>query len=141
MRVIYTAGVWDLLHTGHIRFLQASRALGDRLIVGVVSDDGAAAYKRRPIISEHDRFAMVNALSCVDIAVRQPGTDPTPVLDMLVGDMGIPIVAMTHGDDWSELREGNKTLERYGIRLVLLPYGSGKGTTGIIHEIRTREGV
>src|SRR5690606_5599488 len=72
MRVIYTAGVWDLLHTGHIRFLQASRALGDRLIVGVVSDDGAAAYKRRPIISEHDRFAMINALSCVDIAVRQP---------------------------------------------------------------------
>lgn len=130
MRVVYTAGVWDLLHDGHLRFLEASAALGDQLIVGVVTDEGAAAYKRVPIQPESARMALVRGLQCVDAALLQPGTDPTPVLELLRPDI------MTHGDDWEKLREGDESLDRLGVEWVVLPYGHGKGTTGIIDRIR-----
>jgi cytidyltransferase-like protein len=134
-RVIYTAGVWDLFHAGHLQVLEASRRLGDLLVVGVLTDDGAAAYKRRPVINQADRLRIVAGLRCVDAAVLQPGTDPSPVLDALAA-LGLRPEAMTHGDDWRELREGMGTLERLGIRLELLPYGPGPGTTGIIQRIQ-----
>src|SRR5690606_26928530 len=58
MRIVYHAGVWDLFHAGHLRVLEQSKKLGDVLIVGVVTDDGAAAYKpRRPVIPQHERLA------------------------------------------------------------------------------------
>lgn len=135
MRVIYTAGVWDLLHDGHLRFLEASAALGDQLVVGVVTDDGAAAYKRRPIMPEGARLALIRGLACVDAAMLQPGTDPTPILELLRPDV------MTHGDDWSELLEGQETLERLAVEWVILPYGAGTGTTGLIERIQAQEVV
>ncbi|MFW6030998.1 MAG: adenylyltransferase/cytidyltransferase family protein [Myxococcota bacterium] len=136
--IAYHAGVWDLLHVGHVRVLQASKAHCDVLIVGVVTDDGAAAYKRRPIVPEHERLELVRELSCVDAAFLQPGTDPTPVLEDL-HRLGVTPDEMHHGDDWSELREGAATLQRLGIDLRLLPYGDGPGTTGLIERIRARE--
>jgi len=65
--------------------------------------------------------------------VLQPTTDPTPVLEIIRPHV------MTHGDDWKRLREGNETLVRLGVEFVLLPYGNGKGTTGIIERIRHME--
>lgn len=135
MRVIYTAGVWDLFHAGHLRFLRASKALGDVLVVGVLTDDGAAAYKRRPVQHEHERLELVQSIGFVDAAFLQPGTDPTSVIMALNGIGKRPDV-MTHGDDWTELREGNETLRALGVELALLPYGNGTGTTGIIERIR-----
>lgn len=135
MRIVYHAGVWDLFHAGHLSVLERSKALGDLLVVGVVTDDGAAAYKRRPFIPQDERLAIVRALRCVDAAFLQPGTDPSPVLEALDA-LGLRPAVMAHGDDWSELREGMDTLERLGIELVLLPYGEGTGTTGLINRIR-----
>lgn len=137
MRVIFHAGVWDLFHTGHLSVLERSRALGDMLIVGVLTDDGAAAYKpRRPVIPQNERLAIIRSLRCVDAAFLQPGTDPSPLLESLAAIGRCP-AALVHGDDWTELREGSETLERLGIELVLLPYGGGDGTTGIIERIRS----
>jgi glycerol-3-phosphate cytidylyltransferase len=136
MRIVYHAGVWDLFHAGHLSILQRSKELGDVLVVGVVTDVGAAAYKpRAPVISQDERLRIVSALECVDAAFLQPGTDPSPVLEALAA-VGVCPSVMAHGDDWSELREGNDTLERLGIELALLPYGNGDGTTGIIRRIR-----
>jgi rfaE bifunctional protein nucleotidyltransferase chain/domain len=124
MRVIYTAGVFDLLHRGHLNMLWASKQLGDVLVVGVVSDAGARAYKGRlPIENSQQRIDAIAQLGFVDMVVLQQTTDPTPVLDRVRPDV------MTHGDDWQQLREGHETLVRMGVEWVLVPYTPDVSTT------------
>lgn len=132
MKTIYCPGCWDLLHPGHLNILERSRALGDRLVVGVVSDDGAEAYKRRPVQDEQTRLAVIRALRVVDLAVLQKTTDPTPELEVIRPDI------LTHGSDWSQLREGQETLERLGIAFVLLPYTPGVSTSDLIAQLFAR---
>jgi glycerol-3-phosphate cytidylyltransferase-like family protein len=92
--------------------------------VGVVSDEGVAAYKgRHPVENIATRIAGVKRLDFVDTVVVQPTTDPTPVLERFHPEV------MTHGDDWTELREGHETLERLGIEWRLIPYTPGISTT------------
>jgi glycerol-3-phosphate cytidylyltransferase len=137
-RIVYTAGVWDLFHVGHANVLERSRKLGDVLIVGVLTDLGAAAYKPEPPVwNEHVRLEMVRSLDFVSAAFLQPGTDPSPVLRSLCG-LGLCPHVMTHGDDWTELREGNETLVELGIELELLPYTPGVSTTTIRTMIEER---
>jgi cytidyltransferase-like protein len=124
MRVIYTAGVWDLLHRGHLNMMWRSKELGDVLVVGVVSDSGCAAYKgRRPAQNVQQRMEAVRRLGFVDVVEIQHGTDPSHNLIRFRPDV------MTHGDDWSELLEGNDTLAELGIEFRLLPYTEGVSTT------------
>jgi rfaE bifunctional protein nucleotidyltransferase chain/domain len=124
MRVIYTAGCWDLMHRGHLNMLWQSKQMGDLLIVGVISDDGVVAYKgRRPVDNTATRIACVKRLTFVDAVVVQDTTNPTPVLERFRPDV------MSHGDDWHELREGHETLERLGIEWRLVPYTPGISTT------------
>lgn len=142
MKTIYTAGVFSLIHAGHLSLLQRSKALageGGKLVVGVLTDDGAAAYKDRPVVPQDERLRMVAALGCVDAVFLQPGTDPTPVL-LALAALGIRPAAMTHGTDWTELREGNETLAALGMELVLLPLEERQGerlsTTRTVSKIR-----
>ena len=122
--VVYTAGCWDLLHRGHLNFLHQSAQLGDFLIVGVVSDAGARAYKGRlPVQGVQVRMAQVAGLACVSAVVQQTTTDPTPQIERFLPDI------MTHGDDWTELREGQETLARFGVDWVTIPYTPGVSTT------------
>jgi rfaE bifunctional protein nucleotidyltransferase chain/domain len=124
MRVIYAPGCWDLLHRGHINLLWRAKALGDVLVVGVVSDAGAAAYKGRfPVQNTQARMDAVAGLTFVDCVVFQPTTDPTQLLERFRPDV------LVHGDDWAQLREGHETLERLGIEYVALPYTPGISTT------------
>lgn len=117
---VYTAGVFDLLHQGHLNVLHASRAMGGRLVVGVVSDAGCEAYKgRRPVQDEATRLEIIRALRVVDEVHLQPTTDPTPILEVVRPQI------MTHGDDWAQLREGHGTLDRLGITFALVPYTPG----------------
>lgn len=134
-RIVYTAGVFDLLHDGHLATLRASRAMGDVLIVGVLTDIGAAAYKRTPVLDEHVRLQTIASLRFVDAAFLQPGTDPTPTLRALDA-IGMRPSIFTHGADWTELREGNTTLREMGIEFRLTPYIEGKSTTSIIERVR-----
>lgn len=131
MKIIYTAGVWDLLHTGHLNILRRSKALGDLLVVGVVTDIGVAAYKLRPpVYNEHARLEIVRSLDCVDAAILQPGTDPSPVLELLAA-VGCRPAVMTHGSDWEQLKEGKETLERLGIGWEIVPYTPDVSTTRV----------
>jgi cytidyltransferase-like protein len=125
-RIVYTAGVWDLLHQGHLNLLTRSKALGEVLVVGVVSDDGTAAYKRRPLHDQRTRLEVIRALRMVDFAVLQPTTDPSLILELLR-----PAI-MTHGSDWSRLREGHETLERLGIDFRVLPYTPGVCSSDLV---------
>lgn len=141
--IVYTAGVFDLLHTGHVNILEKSKLLAgsDPLIVGVLTDLGAASYKDRPpIYNEHARLQMVRSLRCVDVALLQPGTDPSSVLRALAR-LGIVPSCMTHGDDWTELREGNETLRELGIELRLLPYTPDVSTTRVRAAVLALDGV
>lgn len=120
MRVVYTAGVWDLLHRGHLNMLWASKQEGDVLVVGVVSDAGCRAYKgRAPVENVQLRARKVRALRFVDVVEIQPTTDPTPLLERYRPDV------MTHGSDWEQLLEGADTLERLGVEWKILPYTPG----------------
>jgi cytidyltransferase-like protein len=132
MRIVYTAGVWDLLHTGHRNLLQRSKALGDILVVGVVTDDGAAAYKRRPFQDQDMRLGNVRDLRYVDFAVLQDTTDPSHQLRAIRPAM------MTHGDDWQQLLQGNETLAELGIQLILLPYTKGVSTSALLAMLAAR---
>jgi rfaE bifunctional protein nucleotidyltransferase chain/domain len=124
MRVIYTAGVFDLIHRGHLNILWNSKALGDVLVVGVVSDSGCAAYKgRRPVQNVQQRLEAVRRLGFVDVVEIQRTTDPSENLFRFRPDV------MTHGDDWNRLLEGNDTLADLGIEFQLLPYTEGVSTT------------
>lgn len=122
--VVYTAGVFDMLHRGHLNLLWNSRKLGDILIVGVVSDKGCFDYKGRfPSENTERRMGNITRLSFVSAVVRQQTTDPTPILERFQPSI------MTHGDDWSKLREGHATLERLGILWELIPYTPDVSTT------------
>jgi glycerol-3-phosphate cytidylyltransferase len=123
-RIVFVPGVWDLLHVGHLNLLWRARQLGDVLVVGVVSDTGALAYKaRRPVERVGVRMARVERLGFVDVVEMQGTTDPTPLLERFRPH------ALVHGDDWSKLREGHATLQRLGIEFVRLPYTPGISTT------------
>lgn len=124
MITVYTAGVFDLLHQGHLNILRASREMGGRLVVGVVSDAGCEAYKgRRPVQDEETRLEVIRALRVVDEVYLQPTTDPTPILELVRPEI------MTHGNDWERLREGHETLARLKITFALVPYTPGVSTS------------
>lgn len=134
-RIGYVPGCWDLLHDGHLNLLERARGFVDILVVGVVSDAGAAAYKRRPVQSEDTRLRIMRALRMVDYALMQETTDPSPVLRQLRPH------ALFHGDDWSVLLEGNETLAELGIEFVLLPYTPGVSTSQLRASLGRAEAV
>lgn len=132
-RVGYVPGVFDLLHVGHLNLLRAARARCQTLVVGVVSDQGTAAYKhRRPWHDEQTRLAVITELRMVDFADLQATTDPSPNLVRWRPD------ALFHGDDWDRLKEGHDTLRVLGIEFVKLPYTKGICTTEIIGRMMER---
>jgi glycerol-3-phosphate cytidylyltransferase len=125
-RLGYVPGAFDLLHRGHLNLLRRARAQCDTLVIGVVSDDGVAAYKRWPVQDQGTRLEVMRQLRMVDLVVLQPTTDPTPILDAIRPD------ALFHGDDWDRLREGHETLALLGVDFVRLPYTRGVSSTGLI---------
>lgn len=125
-RVIFVPGCWDLLHRGHLNLLHRARALGDILVVGVVSDAGICGYKgRAPLQNAQLRMRNVERLGFVDVVEMQHGTDPTPLLERFRPDV------LVHGDDWDRLREGHETLARLGVEFVQLPYTPEVSTTSL----------
>jgi cytidyltransferase-like protein len=124
MRLIYTAGVWDMLHRGHLNFLWESKKLGDILVVGVVTDIGCYKYKaKHPVEDQYDRMHIIQRIPWVDVAVYQDDTDPSNNLRQFLPD------AMTHGDDWDQLKVGHETLHELGIEYITIPYTKGISST------------
>jgi len=124
MKIVYTAGVWDLLHQKHINFLWESAKLGDLLVVGVVKDKGVFDYKGIwPDQYYTIRMDAIQRLPWVHCVVSQETTDPSENLQRFQPSI------MTHGDDWERLKEGHQTLEELGIEYRTIPYTPGISST------------
>ena len=129
-RIVYTYVVGDLLHIGHLQALQQAKALGDYLIVGVITDEGSAAYKRYPIIPFEERIVLVANLKCVDEVMKQGSVDPTENLKKLNVDI------LAHGDDWDENFPGAAYMRSIGKKTVRTRYYPHQSTSKIINKIR-----
>ena len=131
--VVFTNGVFDLLHPGHVRYLERARALGDALIVGVNSDRSARANKGadRPVTPEHERAEIVGALACVDAVVIFDDDTPLALISALQPDV------LVKGADWAEdAIVGRDVVERRGGKVVRVPVEPGFSTTAIIDRIK-----
>ena len=131
-KIVTKNGAFDLLHVGHIRMLEASKALGDILIVGVNSDSSIKQYKSdtRPIISENDRTEMVAALGCVDFVTIYNEPDPRKFLEIVKPD-----IHTGPGDFKVESMLEASTVEKNGGTVVIIPRTPHESTTSIIDRI------
>jgi rfaE bifunctional protein nucleotidyltransferase chain/domain len=132
--VVFTNGVFDLLHPGHVRYLQEARRLGDALIVGVNSDRSVRANKGpdRPVTPELERAEVLAALACVDAVVIFDEDTPLRLIAALAPDV------LVKGADWAEdAIVGRDLVESRGGRVVRVPMAVGYATTTIIESVRS----
>ncbi len=131
---VYVDMIGDLFHAGHVRFLGKARSMGDRLIVGVSSDEIAESYKRTPILTLGERAEVVAGCRYVDEVIADA---PAPLTEEFLREHAIDLVV--HGDDFDPV-----SVEYwYGaaIRLGMfrtVTYSPGISTTAIIERIRSR---
>ena len=129
--VVFTNGVFDLVHPGHVRYLAAARALGDALVVGVNSDRSVRANKgpTRPLNPERERVEILLALSCVDAAVIFDEETPHALIVRLQPDV------LVKGADWAaDNIVGRDVVEARGGRVVRMPIEAGFSTTELIRR-------
>ena len=132
-RVVFTNGVFDLLHPGHVRYLEAARRLGDCLVVGINSDRSARAHKGdpRPFTPEHERAEILEALECVDAVVVFDEETPHNLIAAIQPDV------LVKGADWAEdAIVGRDIVEARGGRVERISLEKGHSTTALIDTIR-----
>jgi rfaE bifunctional protein nucleotidyltransferase chain/domain len=137
-QVVFTNGVFDLLHPGHIRYLQQARTLGDVLIVGVNSDRSVRSNKGegRPITPEAERCEILAALACVDAVVVFDEDTPQSMIDAIQPDV------LVKGADWAEdAIVGRATVEGRGGRVVRIAIEQGYSTTALLKKIQSHGSV
>jgi rfaE bifunctional protein nucleotidyltransferase chain/domain len=133
--VVFTNGVFDLLHPGHVRYLQEARALGDGLIVAVNSDRSVRANKgpARPINSEAERAEVVGSLAAVDAVVIFDEDTPHEIVTRIAPDI------LVKGADWGPTAiVGRDVVERRGGRVVRIELQPGFSTTELIRRAQRR---
>lgn len=131
-KIVFTNGCFDIIHTGHTRYLAKAKSLGDILIVAVNSDASVRMIKgdKRPINSEADRMETLAALEVVDFVTIFNEPDPYRVISEIKPDV------LVKGGDWPiEMIIGRDVVEARGGRVVNVPYIDGASTTGIIEKI------
>jgi len=132
--VVFTNGVFDLLHPGHIRYLQDARQLGDALIVGVNSDRSVRANKgrERPITPEAERVEILSALQWVDAVAVFDEDTPSEIIERIQPDV------LVKGADWGpDNIVGRDTVEARGGRVVRMELSKGYSTTELIRKIKS----
>lgn len=135
--VVFTNGCFDLLHGGHVNYLQRAKALGDVLIVGLNGDDSVRQLKGpdRPILPEADRALVLAALRAVDVVVIFPELTAERLVDRIRPDVYVK------GGDWGagqKMAPEVRVVEAYGGQVVYLPYLPGRSTSEIITKIRAQ---
>lgn len=136
--IVFTNGVFDLLHPGHVRYLQQARALGDVLVVGVNSDASVRRNKGpdRPINPEGERAEVLAALACVDAVAIFDEDTPAEIVRACQPDV------LVKGADWAADRiVGRDTVEARGGRVVRIALEEGHSTTDLVARIRASGGL
>lgn len=131
MRIIYTYVCGDILHPGHIRYLKNAKALGDKLIVGVLTDKAIMEKKPKPIMPFYKRVFLVESLKFVDCVVSQYTYSPLDNVKSIKPD--VLIESTSHKE-----MPANKFVESYGGRVVVMPYFSGNSSAEIRKRIKKR---
>ena len=136
-RLVFTNGCFDLLHAGHVRYLNQARGLGDALAVAVNSDRSVRILKGagRPILPEDERAEVIAALGCVDLVCIFDDLTPQHTIDAIVPDI------LVKGADW-EISDivGRDTVEKAGGSVLSIPLVEGTSTSAIINRILSQFG-
>lgn len=132
-RVVFTNGVFDLLHVGHVRYLAQARALGDVLVVAVNSDRSVRELKGpdRPVFHENERAEILAALRNVDYVVIFDNVSPRSLISQL-----LPDVLVKGGDYRIDEIHGREEVEAAGGRVIPLPFVDGASTTSLIQRMK-----
>ena len=131
-RIVFTNGCFDILHYGHVKYLQDARNKGDYLVVAVNSDSSIKRIKakNRPVIGQSDRLKMVAALSSVDFVVLFNADNPLRLIKALKPDI------LVKGADWSKQKIiGADFVKSYGGRVLTVNSVKGRSTSAIIEKI------
>ncbi len=131
-KLVFTNGCFDILHIGHVRYLNRARSLGDVLVVGVNSDRSVREIKgeKRPIVPELERAEVLAALACVDLVFIFDDPTPKQVIDAIIPDV------LVKGADW-DLPDivGRDTVENAGGSVLNVPLVEGSSTSEIIRRV------
>lgn len=136
-KVVFTNGCFDLLHLGHVRYLEEARSLGDALIVGVNTDDSVKRLDKkppRPVNPECDRAALVAALACVDRVVLFGEDTPLELITAVQPD-----ILVKGGDYRLEEIVGREVVLARGGEVQVIPLVPGYSTTALLARIRSKE--
>lgn len=131
-KIIFTNGCFDLLHAGHVTYLEAAKKTGDKLILGLNTDRSVSALKgpTRPVIHENDRARVLAALEAVDAVILFDEDTPLNLIDLVRPDV------IVKGDDYTEEQVvGGKEVKAWGGSVKLIPLVQGRSTTGILEKI------
>ncbi len=131
-RVVFTNGCFDLLHAGHVTYLEAARKTGDRLVLGLNTDRSVRALKgpTRPVIQELDRARVLAALEAVDAVILFDDDTPLALIEAIRPDV------LVKGSDYSENEVvGGAEVKSWGGRVALIPIVPGRSTSGIIEKL------
>jgi D-beta-D-heptose 7-phosphate kinase/D-beta-D-heptose 1-phosphate adenosyltransferase len=131
-RIVFTNGCFDLLHAGHVTYLEAARKLGDRLIVGLNTDRSVSALKgpTRPVIHEQDRARVMAALEAVDAIILFDEETPINLIQSVKPEV------LVKGNDYSEDQVvGGAEVKSWGGRIALIPIVPGRSTSNIIGKL------
>jgi len=133
-KLVFTNGVFDILHVGHVRYLAQARSLGDALVVAVNSDRSVRELKGagRPLTNENDRAEILAALRAVDYVTIFDDVSPRSLIAEL-----LPDVLVKGGDYALDQIHGREEVEAAGGRVVSLPFVEGASTSEIIRSIKT----
>ena len=129
--VVFTNGAFDILHAGHVTYLEFARKQGDALIVGLNSDASIRRYKgdQRPVNPQADRAKVLAALECVDYVVLFKEDEPATLIAELLPDV------LVKGSDWAHYVSGRDVVEKRGGKVVLAKLVKGRSTSDIIQKI------
>ncbi|MBZ5552354.1 MAG: D-glycero-beta-D-manno-heptose 1-phosphate adenylyltransferase [Acidobacteriia bacterium] len=137
LSLVFTNGCFDLLHPGHADYLEKARALGDRLLVAINSDESVSALKgdARPIIPQEERAEILGALECVDFVIIFPEPTPREIIQALLPDV------LVKGSDWApDEIVGRSEVEAAGGHVVSIEFLPGFSTTAILETISRNYG-
>jgi D-beta-D-heptose 7-phosphate kinase/D-beta-D-heptose 1-phosphate adenosyltransferase len=135
--IVFTNGCFDLLHVGHIRYLEAARSLGDCLVVGLNTDESVRRLKGegRPLVSEFERAEVLASLQAVDYVTLFHEDTPSELISLLQ-----PHIHVKGGDYRAEELPEAEAVQSVGGRIVILPITEGRSTTRLVESILENHG-
>lgn len=134
-RIIFTNGCFDLLHVGHVRYLEKAKILGDILVVGINSDSSVRKLKgpKRPLLPVRERAEILSSLGCVDYVTIFNECDPLKLITSLQPNV------LAKGGDWTkEQIVGGEVVEKSGGEVIIIPLVQGVSTSNLIETILKR---